>query len=222
MRSGVLPALALCSILCGSATAEVLVRDSAATVHYQTFDPAKPPANMPRLTPPEAAVTVCGFGFSAEPHYNVISRGRGADGNWTATIGVTGVAVYVRLNLVVWLPKDASPKLKAHEEGHRKLDEMIYKKLADQAAHAAGAQMNGNTFTGAGPTAAKAEADAVRKMFQQVGNDYLAHTAAINEQINLLYDEITRHGTDPISEADAMKQAIDQYDRQHPAASSHD
>jgi hypothetical protein len=200
-----------------TARADVSVRVALPGVHYRTFDPAKPPAEMPPLASREGAVTACSFGFSAEPHYDVITRWRGADGNWTATIAVTGVSVYVRLTVIVWTPKGVSAKLKAHEEGHRTLDEMMYKKLAEPAARAAGAEMDGYQFTGQGTTAAKAEADALRTMFKQAGHDYLAQCSDLNDQVNAAYDTLTRHGTSPISEADAIKQAVEQFERDHKA-----
>jgi hypothetical protein len=206
-------AILLLSLVPPSASAAVSVRKSAPSIHYRTFDPAKPPAEIAQGVPSEGAVTVCGFGFSAEPKYNVVSSDRGADGNWTAVVAVSDVAVYIRLSIVVWTPKGVAPKLKAHEEGHRKLDEMMYNKLADDAAQAAGAEMDGHQFTGTDTTAAKAEANAIQTMFQQAGRDYLAQTSAINEEINKMYDAITAHGTNDIAEAEAMKQAVEKYEK---------
>jgi hypothetical protein len=171
---------------------------------------------MPHLTGGEEAVTVCGFEFSAEPQYEMASRQRGADGNWTVEIAVNSVGVSVHQSIVIWTPKGVSAKLKAHEEGHRKLDEMIYKKLAENAARAAGADMDGHRFTGAGATVAAATNDAVQKMFQQAGADYLAQTATVNNEINTAYDSITRHGTNDVPEAEAIKQALERYDQNHP------
>jgi hypothetical protein len=207
----------LISCLSTPSQAEVLVRKSAPTVNYRTFDPDKPPAEMPKLNPAEIAVTVCGFGFTADPHYEIVGRQRGADGTWTAEIVGTGVIVYVRLSVVIWTPKGVTAKLKAHEEGHRKLDEMMYKKLAEPAAKAAGAEMDGHRFTGQGATANKAVTNAVQNMFQQAGQGYMKHTSAVNEEINLTYDAITRHGTNDIPEAEAMKQALERYEHDHPA-----
>ena len=200
------------------APAGVVVQKSTPTSRYNVFDPDKPPREMPHLTPPEAAVTVCGFGFSADPRYDIVSRERGADGNWTAAIVGNGAIVYVRLSVVIRTPKGVSAKLKAHEEGHRKLDEMIYKKLAEDAALAAGAEMDGHRFTGEGPTAARAVANAVRNMFQQAGQVYLAQTAAVNNEINATYDAITQHGSNDVSEAEAIKQALERYAHDHPAS----
>ena len=57
----------VCTAACAGGT--VTVRKSTPSVHRQTFDPNKPPYSaMPKLfTSPEAAATVCSFGFSAEP-----------------------------------------------------------------------------------------------------------------------------------------------------------
>jgi len=212
MRS--LPAILLLFLIPASASAAVSVRKSAPSVHYRTFDPAKPPTEIAKGVPSEGAVTVCGFGFSAEPKYNVVSSERDADGTWTAVVAVSDVAVYVRLSIVVWTPKGVSPKLKAHEEGHRKLDEIMYKKLADDAAQAAGAEMDGHQFTGTGTTVSKAEANAIQTVFQQAGHDYLAQTSAINDQINKTFDVITAHGTNDVSESQAMKQAVEKYEKE--------
>jgi len=199
------------------APAAISVKRATPTIQHKTFDPDKPPKDMPRLNEHEAAVTVCGFGFSAEPHYEIVSRERGADGNYSAVIAVSGVSVYVRMSIVIWTPKGVTDKLKAHEEGHRKLDELMYKKLAENAARAAGEEMDGHRFTGEGPTAAKAATNALQNMFQQAGRNYMAQTAALNEEVNNTYDALTQHGANEVTEADAMKQALEKYDHDHPA-----
>lgn len=209
MRGSIFASFPVLLWLCGCALGGIAVRKAAPSVHHQTFDPNKPPANMPKLAPPEAAVTVCSFGFSAEPSYDVVRRQREADGTFTAVISVNDVAVYVRLNIIIWTPKDASEKLKAHEEGHRKLDEMMYQKLAEDAARAAGAEMDGHQFTGHGKSEGRAVSDAVTSMFQQAGHDYLAQSSAINDQVNQAYDAITEHGSNDISVEQAIRQALE-------------
>jgi hypothetical protein len=203
------------SVLPSSALADVSVRVSATTVKYRVFDPAKPPAEMPHLSRGEAAVTVCGFEFLVEPQYEVVGQHRGADGNWTVEIAVHGVGVSVRQSIVIWTPKGVTAKLKAHEEGHRRLDEMMYKRLAQSAARAAGDEMDGHHFTGEGSSVAAAVNIAVQTMFQHAGADYLAQTAKPNDEINATYDSITAHGTNNIPEDQAIQQALERYDQDH-------
>lgn len=209
--------LSMIPLLPSSAPAAVYVEKSATTVRYKVFDPAKPPADMPRLNPPEAAVTVCEFGLKFDPRGDVVSRERGPDGSWSVVIAVSAVSIYPRQNVVIWTPKGVSDKLKAHEEGHRKLDEMMYKKLAENGARAAGAEIDGHRFTGLGSTVARATADARQNMIQQLWRVYLAQTAAVNDEINNTYDAITQHGTNDIPEAQAIKQALERYDQDHAA-----
>jgi hypothetical protein len=208
------PAIVAASCIAQGLAEAATVRTVPPTVQRKTFDPANPPAAMPHLTPPEAAVTVCEFGFSAEPLYDVTSRDRIADGTWSVTISVKSVAVRVRLGIVIWLPKDASDKLKAHEEGHRKLDEANYKRLAEDAAKLAAGEMEGAQFTGQGKTAWKAESDAIRSLFEKAGHTYLAHSEAENRRINEIYDQITAHGTNDVPESEAARQATEQYERE--------
>jgi len=137
-----------------------------------------------------------------------------ADGNWTVEIAANGISISVRQSIVIWTPKGVSAKLKAHEEGHRKLDEMLYKKLAESAARAAGAEMEGHRFTGEGSTAARATTSAVQNMFQQAGRVYLAQTEALSPRSTR--PTTPSPSTAPtISRTDAMKQALERYDRDH-------
>jgi hypothetical protein len=198
-------------------SAGVSVRTATPEVQYKTFDPDHPPADMPHLTPPETAVTVSRFDFHATPDWDVVSRTRGSDGNWTAVIVVNGVSIYPKLKIVVWTPKGVSKKLKAHEDGHRKLNELIFRQRAAEAARAAGAVMDGHQATGEGSTGAKAAASALQAIFQQAGDRYVAGTQAVSVEVNDIYDELTLHGTNDVPEEQAMTQALEIYNKKHAA-----
>ena len=92
-------------------------------VHFasRTFDPASPPPEMPPMTPGEAAVCDSNFVASA----NVSGNTHPTDATH-AGVSVTQVKVTLQLNVTIWTPADASPRVMEHENGHRQISEHYY------------------------------------------------------------------------------------------------
>jgi hypothetical protein len=193
----------------------VRVTKDPPVIEHKTFDPANPPADMPHLEPNVAAVTVSDFHLKAKADYEVVSSKPGPDGV-TSIISVHGVTISTQLHVVIWAPTNASDKLKAHEEGHRKLHEKIYTDLALAAARTAGKLVDGKRFTGDGPDWKTAAQNAVNKPVNDMYERYIEMTSKRSSDINDAYDAITGHGLNPISEDAAMAQALAQYEKDHP------
>ena len=105
----------------GTATAQVKVDYQKAEVKTRRFDPENPPADMPELKAGEAAVCESKFACEVVVEVEITEP---AGGKPTAL--VAGVNATLRLNVVIWLPIDTTPKIRIHEDGHRQISELFY------------------------------------------------------------------------------------------------
>ncbi|HWE94099.1 MAG TPA: hypothetical protein VG269_09065 [Tepidisphaeraceae bacterium] len=197
----------------GAAQANVTIKRDPPTVEYKIFDPADPPADMPRLNQGESAVTYTVFGCAANARYSVIDR-KAAAGQKVATIELSGLQLTLRLQVVIYLPKNAPEKLKAHEEGHRRIAEQVYRERAETAAREVAADADHRKYEGEGGTAAAATKAAVQSAINPVAGGYLKLTADVSARVGEIYDDITAHGTNKIPEDEAIKKAFEQYEKE--------
>src|SRR5205807_9265441 len=130
-----------------------------AVVEHRTFDPAHPPADMPALKANEAAVTQALFNCAVESSYRIDDRRR-HDGRCSVSATITSVKMTVELKIVIWLPRNATEKLKAHEEGHRRINEQIYGD-AERIARTVTQRLDGKQIAAEGEDCSKAEKQAV-------------------------------------------------------------
>jgi hypothetical protein len=171
-------------------------------VHFanRTFDPASPPAEMPPMTPGEAAVCDSNFVASA----NVSGDTHPTDAAH-ASVTVTQVKVTLQLNITIWTPADVSPRVMEHENGHRQISEHYYE-TADKVAERIAA-----TYLGRQTEISGADLDGeAGKLLQQMAAEI---TAEYGKQLNpepaqLLYDTITDHSRNEVSVQDAVTHAI--------------
>jgi hypothetical protein len=208
-------ALVLIVLLPAIATANITVKREKPTVQRKTFDPAHPPADMPHLEPGEAAVTASMFRCQAKGTYQIVSR-KSSDAGTTAVVYVSAIAYTLTLDIIIWTPEGCGEKLKAHEDGHRKLAEEIYNERATQAARTVGAAFDQHRLTGEGADLNAAMSAAINPPMTDLGANYMKLTADISNEINKTYDEITAHGLNPIAEDDAIHQAFSRYEHDHP------
>ncbi|HZK80496.1 MAG TPA: hypothetical protein VFC46_05495 [Humisphaera sp.] len=201
--------------LSNSGQAYVRVTRDAPVVEHKTFDPANPPSEMPHLDSAEAAVTTSEFHIKAKADYEVVSK-RATDSGASALISVHGITISTQLHVVVYVPIGASDKLKAHEEGHRKLAEKIYLDYALVAARSAGAQVDGRRFSGEGPDWTTAAQNAVNAPVRAMGDRYMELTSKRSSIVNDAYDTLTAHGVNAKPEEVAMAEALAQYEKDHP------
>ena len=190
-----------------AAGAEVTITRAPAVVEHKTFNPANRPADMPPLRGSEAAVTQSSFECQVEVNYEVVAR-KPADGRCAASIKLQGVHMTLRMKIVVWLPEHAPEKLKAHEEGHRQIDQSVYHD-ADRAARQIAQAMDGQTITEEGPTCAAAEKQATDTAAGKLCRLYIDRVGKRAARISDFYDQITAHGTRAKPEEDeAIRQAF--------------
>ncbi|MDB5172632.1 MAG: hypothetical protein JWN51_1405 [Phycisphaerales bacterium] len=191
----------------------VTVKREPPVVEYKVFDPADPPKEMPVLKKGEDAVTETVFRCLVNASYKVGNRSA-RPGNSSATVTVAGLQLTLRLRVVIYLPKNAPEKLKAHEEGHRRVAEQIYKERAEKAAREFAAKADGGQFSGEGIDVAAATKAATQAAIEPVAKGYLKLTGDVSARVGDIYDAITAHGVNKIPEDDAIKQAFKDYEKE--------
>src|SRR5688572_18886112 len=144
---------------------EVKVDVAPPEVRTRTFDPKRPPSDMPPLKPGEAAVTQSNFSAQALIGALVVDQST-ANTQCTATVRVNSVSLTAKLEITIWLPQGGATKLTAHEDGHRKIDEQFYAG-AEKVARELSDKMLTREFTG---TAAACD-EAVQSAIQKAGNE---------------------------------------------------
>src|ERR1044072_3058231 len=99
--------------------AKVTKMPASATI--KSFDPRHPPGEMPHLNPNEAAVTESNFACEVQIEVETASSDGVPD---KATI--TGVTATIKLDITEWRPVRVTQKIRAHEDGHRRISETFY------------------------------------------------------------------------------------------------
>ena len=100
------------------AAGQVTVQVEPVNVVRRTFDPKHPPPDMPRLTRHEVGLCAYSFGCRTE-----IAARRDKKNE---SPRITRIRLNVRLEITLWTPDPGSPKIRAHEEGHREICEIYY------------------------------------------------------------------------------------------------
>jgi hypothetical protein len=171
-------------------------------VHFtnRTFDPARPPSDMPSLTREEDAACDSDFLSNA----SVGGQTRQTDATH-ATVIVTQIKVTLQLSVTIWVPTEVTQHVIEHEEGHRQISEYYYQ-TADKLAERIAATYMGKQVDIAG-TDLDAESN---KLLQQMATDI---TTEFNRELNpgptqLLYDAITDHSRHEVAARDAVANAL--------------
>ena len=180
----------------------VTVKKNPTKIARRSFDPNRPPAAMPKLTPPESGV--CHFEFTCDAGIGVFVDQTAPN---TVEVEVDSVDLVLDLAVDVWAKNGAPPKLVQHEEGHRQICEYYYKD-ADAIARRLGKAMIGRKATGTGKDKAAATEAAQQKLLTELNLAYMTETRVRCSACFVRYDAITNHGLKPIGEAEAIAQAI--------------
>jgi len=180
----------------------VTIRKNAPRITRRSFDPARPPATMPKLTPPESGV--CHFEFTSDAGLGVFVDETGPN---TVEVEIDSVDFVLDLTIDVWAKNGAPAKLRQHEEGHRQICEHYYKD-AEAIARRLGQAMIGRKATGTGKTKAEATSNAQQKLLGELNLAYMNETRVRCSACQVRYDAITNHGLKPIGEAEAIAQAL--------------
>lgn len=113
----------------------------------------------------------------------------------------------LQMRATIWLPKNATPKLTRHEEGHWQLA-LHYYEDAEAIAREIARELIGQTIKGRGPDPEAAAANALKEAAQVLGGKYLGKTDIPCGEAQEHYDRITAHGTNPVPENRAIAESI--------------
>lgn len=182
---------------------ETAVDKSNPEVQFQYYDPngPKPSQIQPGLTANTYWRFTCksNFTFRFYPAQN--------GSNIADTIKITSVRVSLALPMVITLPEHFVPKLKEHEEGHRRICEFFYEH-SDNAARYAAANIIGRSFTGSGSDMAQAQQNAIDKAAVQLQEMYWTYTRQPAQEASQEYDLLTDHGRNSEPTDAAVQKAI--------------
>lgn len=170
-----------------------------AQIVRRTFDPKNPPADMPKLTPPEVGTCVYQFGCSTE------AQARGSRSRLLPRPGrVTEIALRATLKVTLWTPVNGPAKILAHEEAHREICEYYYDN-AEQVGRRLAERALGTTLRSKASAEMERELDALQKTLIR---EFLSETATRCDLAQARFDAITNHSMSPIAEDVALTRAI--------------
>jgi hypothetical protein len=172
------------------------------TVLNRSFDPAKPPADMPPPTPGEAAECDSNFLSNAA----VGGQARQTDATH-ATVTITQVKVTLQLEIIIWLPIKVTQHVTEHENGHRQISEVFYQ-TADKIAERIAAPYMGKQVVITGTDLRGQMSKLLEQMSTDITDEY--NQEVTPEPTQLRFDAITDHGRNGVAAADAMAQALKQ------------
>jgi hypothetical protein len=176
------------------------VKITPAAVSIRTFDPRHPTAEMPHLNPDEAAVTESGFGCEVQIAVETTTQEGAAD-----KTKITGVSATTKLTITEWLPTRVTAKIRAHEDGHRKVAEFFYGN-ADKTANELARKYLGREVERRGGEDVQAAIGRVANEFCQ---EYLSTIEGPSQRAQERYDQITDHGRNRVPEATAVKKSVE-------------
>src|SRR5688572_27578470 len=188
----------------------VQINKKPAQVAQRAFDPKKPPSDMPPLGPNEAAVTHSAYGVGAQVQVVVLNEDK-SPREVLSEMRIEAVKVDTTLAITLWLPKNASKALVAHEEGHRRISEMFYEE-AESIAREVSQPYVGRTIRATARSAEAAREAAMTKAIGEINGAYMARTQIPSSRVNELFDKITDHGRNGrVSVDQGIQRAVEQY-----------
>ena len=169
-------------------------------VQHRTFDARRPPPEMPRLKPPEAALCAAEFLSSASVSGQAVQTDA-----MRAKLTINRVEVTVHLNITVWLPPNPPRRIVEHEEGHRQIAEYFYDN-ADVIAKRLAEPYIGKVIEISGSDVRNALAAVLNETGEEITEAYKSQIPV--ERAEVRYDAITDHGRNDIPVPVAVAQAI--------------
>jgi hypothetical protein len=179
----------------------VSVTKAPAQIERREFDPNNPPAEMPKLTPPEAGL--CWYAFHCETELQSTTV---TEAGKSVVTTVKSVKFRLRLKVMVWTRVNATSKLVAHEEAHREIAEIYYRD-ADAFARDLAEKLIGRRFSLPLTGTVAAGQAIIRKLQDNLSGDFIRGVADRCHFAEDRFDAITRHGLNPITEAEALARA---------------
>jgi len=190
----------------------VVIDKKPVQVERKTFDPKAPPADMPKLEPHEAAITRYQFSWASNVAYSVSKLEDGGSTTCSATVETLNVTI--GLQVVIWLPENATPKLRAHEEGHREIAEMYYEG-AETIAEQVAAPIVAKPYIATGGDCDAKIKSAMDAAINKAGERWIDAVTSPAGRVEDIFDELTDHGRKlMLTEKDAIAQSVDRYEKE--------
>ncbi len=165
-----------------------------------SFDPLRPPAEMPPLQVGEEAECVANFTSRANVAGQMIPEGA-----LQATVIVTQVQMTLGLEVVIWVPIGATQHVVDHEEGHRQIAEKYYEN-AGPAAERVAARYLGRRIRISGADLHFEFDAALQKISSEINDEYNRELDSGPAQLR--YDSITDHARNDVPATSAVAQAL--------------
>ena len=178
----------------------VKVTKTPANVQHRTFDPRRPPKEMPQLKPPEAAICAANFLSSTGLSGHAVQTDA-----THAKFTIDRIEVTLQLNITIWLPPNPPRTIAEHEEGHRQIAEYFYEN-ADAIAKRLAQPYVGKTIELSGRDLQESANMALKRVGTEISE-------ALNKEMpielaEVRFDAITDHGLKSIPVPKAVAQAI--------------
>jgi len=185
----------------------ITVEAVAPAVSYEYYDMSRP--KPPEISPGSDANTIWSFGCAPEITWDPTPRRADSGFYWR----MSEVKVLLKLPIKITLPGGASARVRAHEEGHRKISEHYYAVGAEAAQHL-GELIKIREFYSPDGEIEKAKAAMTARATMMVRYSYWNYALEPCKEANKYYDEITSHGTNRIDSNEAVAQAIARFEPQ--------
>src|SRR5580704_6783910 len=196
-------AIALLTLACPWAAAQtpgVTVIKQPANLAKRTFDPAKPPADMPPPTPGEDAE--CDSDFLSDANVGGLARQTDAT---HATVKISQIKVTLQRNMTIWTPIKVTQHVIEHEDGHRQISDYYYQ-TADNLAQRIAASYMGKQVVISGTDLRGELSKLLQKMGADITDEYNKELHV--EQTQLRYDAITNHSRNEVVATAAVAQSL--------------
>jgi hypothetical protein len=190
------------SALCCADTPGVVIDKKPETVERRSFDPKKPPTDMP---PPEGGEAAeCDSNFLVDA--NAACQARQTDATH-AIMTITKITMTLQLDVVIWDPIAAPQYIVDHEECHRQISEYYYKNFCSGLAEKLAARYVGQQIAITGPDFQAAMRKELDRVTTAITDDYNKQLPVETTQER--YDAINDHSRNTkITAKDSMDQAL--------------
>ncbi len=186
---------------CASAqTAGITIDKQPETYSSRSFDPKKPPADMPPPTPGEDAE--CDSNFISDAA--VGGQAKQTDATH-AIVTITQVKVTLQLEIIVWVPNKVTQHVVEHEQSHRQISEHFYQD-ADRLANKIAASYMGRQVPIAGSDLRGQMSKLLEQMSTDITDEY--NKEVTPEPTQQRFDAITDHSRNEVVASTALAQAL--------------
>lgn len=156
----------------------------------KTFDPNSDLSKIP-LEKDEGAVTIWQFGCKADFDFDILEKTFLSNNDYIVSLRINRCRVTLTAPVTVYLPKDASRALVAHEMGHVDICKRVYDRV-DNDALALAEGCVGKTYQASGSTVEKACQKAIEDASRSIYDGYHQKASLAVNEVSELYDELDR------------------------------